>query len=474
MAKSPRWRLIHARLFCLKDKCAFPEGRSDLPSLEGTGVNRRILVVDDQASIHEDFQKILGSAGSSGLADLDPLELEILELGPDEEADLLYHLDFASSGRQALDMLIQAQERRQPYALAFVDMRMPPGWDGLETVERMWQRDPLLQVVICTAYSDYSWDDLQRRVRSADNLLLLSKPFDVMEIRQAAASMTLRRHLTESAMAQLGTLQEELEHSREELERLNRRLLAILDAAPVGIVTTDQDLRIRGLNHRARQMLGLHPEAAAGRLLDGFLAGLPETPGDTALGLALNSNGNSFPVRLQRTPLQLEPEAIEVVTLQDRVADPLLTALLQWLRQHPHDSNPLVRIVESLQPPDLPASPSRFCLNELARGVMSRLQVGSRKGLRWELNLHSPMPAIEADRDQLEGLLLQLGLGSLAWGESERIVLSTGLASSPLGRSGTFAWVAFSPLPGELTAPDELVFEKETGRLHIPLRHLGD
>ena len=65
-------------------------------------------------------------------------------------------------------------EQGRPFALAFIDMRMPPGWDGLETIEHLWTVDPDVQVVICTAYSDYSWSDMLTRLGRSDQLEALS------------------------------------------------------------------------------------------------------------------------------------------------------------------------------------------------------------------------------------------------------------------------------------------------------------
>ena len=69
-------------------------------------------------------------------------------------------------------VLREAVAAGRPYALAFVDVRMPPGWDGVETITRFRKVDPDLQTVICTAYSDYSWNDIQRRLGHSDSLLV--------------------------------------------------------------------------------------------------------------------------------------------------------------------------------------------------------------------------------------------------------------------------------------------------------------
>jgi PAS domain S-box-containing protein len=116
-----------------------------------------------------------------------------------------YEIDSASQGQEGLRLVEQAMSEGHPYALAFVDVRMPPGWDGIETVDRIWKVDPDLPVVICTAYSDYSWSDMIVRLGHSDNLVVLRKPFEAVEVLQLAHSLTrkwmlarqLRAHLRE-------------------------------------------------------------------------------------------------------------------------------------------------------------------------------------------------------------------------------------------------------------------------------------
>ena len=87
--------------------------------------------------------------------------------------------------------------------MAFVDMRMPPGWDGVETIEHLWEVDPDLQVVICTAFSDHDWDEVIQRLTQSDKLLILRKPFDNIEVWQLANSLTQRWHVSQQMKGQL-------------------------------------------------------------------------------------------------------------------------------------------------------------------------------------------------------------------------------------------------------------------------------
>jgi EAL domain-containing protein (putative c-di-GMP-specific phosphodiesterase class I) len=102
-------------------------------------------------------------------------------------------------------MVRRALEDGRSYALAFVDARMPPGWDGVETIARLWEQDPDVLVVLCTAYSDYSWREIRERLTHPERLVILKKPFDNIEALQLADSLTEkwrlaraeRRHLQE-------------------------------------------------------------------------------------------------------------------------------------------------------------------------------------------------------------------------------------------------------------------------------------
>ncbi|WP_207866707.1 EAL domain-containing protein [Pseudomonas sp. 58(2021)] len=184
--------------------------------------NRRVLIVDDTASIHEDFAKILKPA----TAEADSLdETESLLFGDASSAPVgpkdRFELDSAYQGREALDKVEAALAAGRPYAMAFIDMRMPPGWDGLETIERLWQVDPKLQVALCTAYSDYSWEDIDQRLALTDRLLILKKPFDAIEIRQMASALTVKWQMTEDAAMKMNLLEQAVQERTRELSDAN-------------------------------------------------------------------------------------------------------------------------------------------------------------------------------------------------------------------------------------------------------------
>ena len=183
---------------------------------------RRILIVDDNRAIHEDFRKILGrDDAASELADM---EASMFDETPVADKTPEYRIDDAYQGQEARDKVAEALKAAEPYDLAFVDMRMPPGWDGVETIERIWQEDPDVQIVICTAFSDYSWPDLFARFGGSDNLLLLKKPFDNSEVQQLAAALTEKRRLAERARLRMDELEKMVEERTAELRDKEEQL----------------------------------------------------------------------------------------------------------------------------------------------------------------------------------------------------------------------------------------------------------
>src|SRR5882672_6096684 len=170
-------------------------------------MNHRILVIDDNSAIHDDIRKILArpKPGSTSLVD----EEAMLFGEPAESTNSAsFEIDSALQGQEGLDLVRKSLQAGQPYAMAFVDVRMPPGWDGVETIGRIWQVYPELQVVICTAYSDYSWKDITSQFGHSDNVLILKKPFDNIEVLQMAHALTQKWFLTQQAKSQLFNLDE--------------------------------------------------------------------------------------------------------------------------------------------------------------------------------------------------------------------------------------------------------------------------
>jgi len=189
--------------------------------------NRRILVVDDNPAIHEDFQKIFRGSMAAASA-LSETEAAFFGEAPsrDVTADVDVEMDSAFQGEEALQRVLAALAARRPYAMAFMDVRMPPGWDGIETAARIWQRDPHLQIVLCTAYSDYSWESMRAQLGRTDRLVILKKPFDTVEALQLADSLIEKWRTSRQAALKMGALEQVVRRRTRELEEVNESLQA--------------------------------------------------------------------------------------------------------------------------------------------------------------------------------------------------------------------------------------------------------
>ena len=183
----------------------------------------RILIIDDNASIHEDFRKILGPEQDQNVK-LDLVKARML--GEDTAVSLRsgFVIDSAFQGQEGLAMARRAAEEGNPYALAFVDVRMPPGWDGVETIGQLWKCCPELQIVVCSAYSDYSWEEMIHQLGHSPNLVVLRKPFDNTEVLQLAHALTEKWRLNRKVQSQLDDLETLVRRRTAELEAANASL----------------------------------------------------------------------------------------------------------------------------------------------------------------------------------------------------------------------------------------------------------
>ena len=191
-------------------------------------MNQRILVIDDNRNIHEDFSKILrGVDGDVG--ELDELEAALWDQEVRKKSATEYEVDSAYQGEEGLALVRRSLAEGRPYAMAFVDMRMPPGWDGLETISHIWEEYPDLQVVICTAYSDYSWEDMFHVLGGTDSLLILKKPFDSIEVKQLVYALCAKWSLAQQVKGMMDALEQKVQGRTAELFMTNEKLLIEMD-----------------------------------------------------------------------------------------------------------------------------------------------------------------------------------------------------------------------------------------------------
>jgi len=224
----------------------------------------RILIVDDNEAIHDDLKKVLLPQ------EVDPAFAadEALLFGATVASNAFFEIDSAFQGQEGLERVLQAQASQRPYALAFVDVRMPPGWDGIETITHLWRADPELQIVICTAHSDYNWHEISRNLGVSHNFVVLKKPFDTIEVSQLAHAMTAKWSSTRQSHLQMEQLDRLVECRTAELFKANEQLkllAAAVEAAANSICITNLEGNIVWTNPAFSALSGYSSEEVLGK-----------------------------------------------------------------------------------------------------------------------------------------------------------------------------------------------------------------
>ena len=330
--------------------------------------HRRILVIDDNRAIHDDFRKILCPQvdGAQALAEAKAL---LFGAAPAPAQPAGFQIDPAYQGQEGLALVQQSLKKNQPYAMAFVDVRMPPGWDGIETIARIWEEYPDLQVVVCTAYSDYSLEDILKRLGQSDRLVILKKPFDNIEVLQLAYALTEKWQLLQKAKAKTEELERRVSERTNELRMANEKLVTEM----LHRTQAEESLR------HAQKM---------------------EAVGQLAGGIAHDFNNLLTIIRGYTCCLledeRLDPNAHESLQQVDGAAQRaanLTRQLLTFSRK------------QVMQPEDLD-------LNEVIEQVAQMLDRVLGEDIAVEIVAAEELPGVHADRAMIEQIILNLAVNA--------------------------------------------------------------
>ena len=215
--------------------------------------NYRVLIVDDEAAIHHDFKDMLNPTSAQALTD--QLAETLLDEDSKNKTSFLpnFELLHATSGEEAQDIICTGKASNCPIAVAYIDVRMPPGIDGVEAIRRIRQIEKDIELVIMTAYTDKPLPEIVHDMELLHKLLYIRKPFAPEEVQQITLSLVEKWNIEQ----ELSKKQQQIITSHQNLEISHQRLETVLNSAADAIGMFDDDGYLLFANQYYQELLGL-------------------------------------------------------------------------------------------------------------------------------------------------------------------------------------------------------------------------
>ncbi len=185
---------------------------------------RRILLVDDNQAIHNDYRKVLHANGKSNPGFTANDEFLFGKHSRKNNDSVVFQTESAFQGLDAVKLVEQSVVEGKPFSVALVDIRMPPGLNGVETAKKIWEADPRVLIIFCTAYSDFSWTEMIATLDRSDQFVILKKPFDNLELLQLVVALSKKWELERSNQVGIDSLNETIRQQAENVHAARESL----------------------------------------------------------------------------------------------------------------------------------------------------------------------------------------------------------------------------------------------------------
>lgn len=161
-----------------------------------TPSTNRILAVDDDALIIGEYLHCLGSNFEPDAATTTLGDLEKVLFGDetDQKGAAKFEVHTRKQGAAGVDAVAEAVRDGNPFAIVFLDIRMPPGIDGVEAARQIRKVDPNVNIVLVTGSLSPEPENLGREIPPSDRIFFFKKPFHAVECRQLAAALCGKWH----------------------------------------------------------------------------------------------------------------------------------------------------------------------------------------------------------------------------------------------------------------------------------------